>query len=62
MSVRVPHQLLKDLVDFYEIQYGDHATEGDLDAVIFNVSFNDCKIADVQTYELGAKLALVNVG
>jgi hypothetical protein len=62
MSGRVPNQLLKGLVDFYEIQYGDHATEGDLDAVIFNFSFNDCKIADVQTSELCAKLALVNVG
>jgi hypothetical protein len=27
---------LNQLVDFYEIQYGGHAIEGDLDAVLFN--------------------------
>jgi hypothetical protein len=46
------------LVDFYEIQYGDHATEDDLDACCYNHS----KMADVQTFEVGAKLAPVNVG
>jgi hypothetical protein len=27
---------VNQLVDFYEIQYGGHAIEGDLDAVLFN--------------------------
>jgi hypothetical protein len=27
---------LKQLVDFYEIQYGDHAIEANLEAVLFN--------------------------
>jgi hypothetical protein len=31
-----PHQLLNQLVDFYEIQQAGHAIEGDLDAVVFN--------------------------
>jgi hypothetical protein len=30
------HQLLNQLVGFYEIQKGGHAIEGDLDAIIFN--------------------------
>jgi hypothetical protein len=32
-----PHQLLKQLVDLYKIELGDHAIEGDLDAIISNV-------------------------
>jgi hypothetical protein len=27
---------LNQLIDFYEIQYGGHAIEGDLDAVLYN--------------------------
>jgi hypothetical protein len=30
------HQLLNQFVDFYEIQCGDIAIEGDLDAIVFN--------------------------
>jgi hypothetical protein len=29
-------QLLHQFVDFYEIQYGGYATEGDLNAIMFN--------------------------
>jgi hypothetical protein len=31
-----PYQLLNQLVDFYEIRYGDHAIEVDLTGIIFN--------------------------
>jgi hypothetical protein len=31
-----PLYLLNQLVEFHEIQYGGHAIEGDLDAVLFN--------------------------
>jgi hypothetical protein len=31
-----PYQLLKQLVDFYEIQQRGHAIEGDIDTIIFN--------------------------
>jgi hypothetical protein len=31
--VSVTHQLLNQLVDFYEIQEGGHAIEGNLDAI-----------------------------
>jgi hypothetical protein len=27
---------MNHMVDFYEIQYGGHAIEGDLEAIIFN--------------------------
>jgi hypothetical protein len=36
LCVCPPYQLPNHLVDFYEIQYGGHAIEGDLDAKIFN--------------------------
>jgi hypothetical protein len=32
-----PQQLLNQLVDFYEIQLGGHAIEGDFDAVLTNL-------------------------
>jgi hypothetical protein len=31
-----PYQLLNQLADFYEIQYGDNSIEGDLDTLMFN--------------------------
>jgi hypothetical protein len=30
------HQLLNQLAHFHEMRYGGHATEGDLDAILFN--------------------------
>jgi hypothetical protein len=36
VSVHPLHQPLNQLVDFYEIQEGGHAIEGDLDVIIFN--------------------------
>jgi hypothetical protein len=37
LSVCLPPQyILNQLVDFCEIQYGGHATEDDLGAVLFN--------------------------
>jgi hypothetical protein len=30
------HKVLNQLLDFYEIQLGDHAIEGDLSAITFN--------------------------
>jgi hypothetical protein len=36
VCVCVPYKLLNQLVDFYEIQFGDIAIEGDLDAILFN--------------------------
>jgi hypothetical protein len=36
MSVSVPYQHLNKVAHFYEIQYGNRNTEGDLDAIIFN--------------------------
>jgi hypothetical protein len=36
VSVCPSYQLLNQLVDFYEIQYGEIAIEGDLDAIVFN--------------------------
>jgi hypothetical protein len=38
MSVRVcpPYKLLNRLIDFYEIQYGGHAIEDNLDATLFS--------------------------
>jgi hypothetical protein len=49
---------------YYEIQQNDHATGGDLVIYIFFLisSFNQSKMADVQTSEMGAKLVPVNVG
>jgi hypothetical protein len=48
------------LVDFYEIQYGGHVIEGDLDAIHFNPrTFKHFKMAGVQASEVDAK---VNVG
>jgi hypothetical protein len=35
-NVPPPHQLLKQLVEFYETQQGNHAIEGDIDTIIFN--------------------------
>jgi hypothetical protein len=53
---------LNQLVDFYEIQYGGHAIEGDLDAVLFNPV--PLTIPNWRTFKLlvDAKLAPVNVG
>jgi hypothetical protein len=31
-----PHQLLNQLIDFYKSQQGGHATEGVLNAIVFN--------------------------
>jgi hypothetical protein len=54
---------LNQLVDFYEIQYAGHAIEGNLEAVHFNpVSSTIPNMADVQTSEVDAKLAPVNMG
>jgi hypothetical protein len=53
---------LNQLVDFYEIQYGGYAIEGDFDAVLLSRTFKHSKMADVQTSEVDAKLAPVNVG
>jgi hypothetical protein len=36
VSVCPLHQLLNQLTDFYEIQYGGHVIEADLDTIIFN--------------------------
>jgi hypothetical protein len=41
---------LNQLIDFYEIQYGGHAIEGDLDAVLFNPV--PSTIPKWQTFEL----------
>jgi hypothetical protein len=46
------------MIDFYGIQYGSHAIESDLDAIIFNPRrFNHSKMSDVQTSEVYAKLS-----
>jgi hypothetical protein len=42
----VPYQLLSQLVDFYDVQYGVHAIEGDLDAITFS-PVASTKMADV---------------
>jgi hypothetical protein len=34
VCLTAPYELLKQLVDFYEIQYGGHVIEADLDAII----------------------------
>jgi hypothetical protein len=49
---------------YYEIQQKGHATGGDLAIYIyfFISSFNQFKMADVQTSEMDAKLVPVNVG
>jgi hypothetical protein len=36
LCVCLPYQLLSQLLDVYEIQYGGHVIEDDLDAVAFN--------------------------
>jgi hypothetical protein len=53
-----PYELFNQLVHFYEIQ---HAVEDDLDVIIVNATIicNHSKMADVQTSEVDAKLALV---
>jgi hypothetical protein len=53
---------LNQLVNLYEIQYGGHATEGDLNAIIVNAVATSFKMVDVQTAVMDAKLAPVNVG
>jgi hypothetical protein len=57
---------LNQLVDFYKIHKEVHAIEGDLDAVLFNpvpsTIPNHSKMAEVQTSEMDAKLAPVNMG
>jgi hypothetical protein len=51
------------MLDFCEIQLEGHATEGDLDAMLFNSpSFNLSKMADVQTSEVNAKLTPLRLG
>jgi hypothetical protein len=55
---------LNQFVDFHEIQQGGHATEGDLYTVtnLQTCGFIYSEIAYVQTSEVAAKLAPVNVG
>jgi hypothetical protein len=49
-------------VEFYEIQQGGHAIEGDIDNHNFwSNSFNHSKISDIQTSQVDAKLAPVNL-
>jgi hypothetical protein len=50
------------LVDFCEIQQGDHDIEGVLDTIIFNQPTIKKELDDIQTSEVGVKLASVSLG
>jgi hypothetical protein len=54
-----PYQLLKQLVDFYEIQQRGHVIEGDIDTTIFNAVPVTILNGRHSTSEVNAKLALV---
>jgi hypothetical protein len=52
---------LNQLVDFYDIQYGGHATDVDLVAILFNPVTSTIPKWQTETYEVDAKPALVNM-
>jgi hypothetical protein len=61
-SVYVPLIYFEPTGSFYDIKYKSHATQNDLRAMIFNpVSSNHSDMADVQTFEVDAKSAAVEV-
>jgi hypothetical protein len=54
---------LNKLVNFHEIQLGDQAIEGGIEATFFSSrSFNRSKILDAQTSDMDAKFALISMG
>jgi hypothetical protein len=61
--MRLPRSVcLSNQLEFYEIQLGRYTIERSVNAVIFNTVFsNNPKTVDIQTSEVDAKLALVNV-
>jgi hypothetical protein len=52
---------LNQEVNIHETQQAGHAIEGDLDPIIFNPVGSTTLKSDVQTSEVGAKLATVSV-
>jgi hypothetical protein len=64
LSVRSPQLLYNQLIDFYEIQQGDHTIESVLDSILFNPigDLQSFQNADIQTSEVDENFASVSEG